>query len=189
MQTKRPDSRRTSEQISRMVYAAMWLAIAMILPFITMQIPEIGQALSPIHIPVFLCGFLCGPSWGLAVGFLAPPLRCIIFGMPAPLYPRAIAIAFECATYGITCGLLYRRFEGSFRNPQRIHLSLVSAMLIGRIVLGLANWLFMGLIGSAFTFEMFLADAFVKAVPGIILHIVLIPVLVMVMEKAGFSAR
>ena len=61
-----------SLQIRRMVFAALCLALALVLPFLTGQIPQIGSALCPMHIPVLLCGFLCGWPWGLAVGFIAP---------------------------------------------------------------------------------------------------------------------
>ena len=89
-----------------LVYAAVCLALALVLPFLTGQIPQIGQMLSPMHIPVFLCGFLCGWQWGLLVGFVAPILRSLLFGMPA-IFPNACAMAFELATYGLLTGLLY----------------------------------------------------------------------------------
>ena len=50
----------TSLQTRKLTYAALFLALAMVLPFLTAQIPEIGSMLSPMHIPVLLCGFLCG---------------------------------------------------------------------------------------------------------------------------------
>ena len=96
----------TSLQIRRLTYAALYLALAMVLPFVTGQIPEIGSALCPMHIPALLCGFMCGWPWGLAVGFIAPLLRSVLFGMPA-LFPGAVAMAFELATYGCLTGLLY----------------------------------------------------------------------------------
>ena len=95
----------TSLQTRKLTYAALFLALAMVLPFLTAQIPEIGSMLSPMHIPVLLCGFLCGWPWGLAVGFIAPPLRSVLFGMPA-MFPGAAAMAFELATYGAVSGLL-----------------------------------------------------------------------------------
>ena len=98
-----------SMQIRRMVFAALCLALALVLPFLTGQIPQVGSALCPMHIPVLLCGFLCGWPWGLAVGFIAPLLRSVIFGMP-PMVPAAVAMAFELATYGAVAGFLYRKF-------------------------------------------------------------------------------
>lgn len=90
----------TSLQIRKLTYAALFLALALVLPFLTGQIPQIGSALSPMHIPVLLCGFLVGWPWGLAVGFIAPLLRSVIFGMPV-MVPGAVAMAFELAVYGL----------------------------------------------------------------------------------------
>ena len=77
----------------KLVFAALLLALAMVLPFLTGQIPQIGQALCPMHIPVLLCGFLCGPWYALAVGAIAPVLRFALFGMP-PLVPTGAAMCF-----------------------------------------------------------------------------------------------
>ena len=83
--------------------SAMLLALALVLPFLTGQIPEIGSMLLPMHIPVLLCGFLCGWQWGLIVGFIAPLLRSVLFGMP-PMVNVAIPMAFELAAYGAFAG-------------------------------------------------------------------------------------
>ena len=173
----------TSLQTRKLTYAALFLALALVLPFLTAQIPEIGSMLSPMHIPVLLCGFLCGWPWGLAVGFIAPLLRSVLFGMPA-MFPGAAAMAFELATYGAVSGLLYRMLP---RKKWSIYATLITAMIVGRVVWGIARWILAGLSGKGFTWAMFLAGGFTNAVPGIILHIVLIPVLVMVLDRAGLS--
>jgi len=174
-----------NKKLKNLVYAAVCLALCLVLPFLTGQIPEIGKRLSPMHIPVFLCGFVCGWPWGLAVGFIAPLLRSVLFGMPA-LYPDAVCMAFELASYGAVSGLLYRLLP---RKTINIYLTLIVSMILGRLVWGAAKWLLLGLAGKAFTLEMFLAGAVLNAVPGIILHIVLIPVLIMALEKAGVIDR
>ena len=173
----------TSLQIRKLTYAALFLALAMVLPFLTGQIPQIGSALSPMHIPVLLCGFLVGWPWGLAVGFIAPLLRSVIFGMPA-MFPGAVAMAFELAVYGLVSGILYRLLP---KRKWSIYVTLVVAMLAGRVVWGIARLILAGLSGSSFTWALFLAGGFTNAIPGIILHIVLIPVIVMVLERAGLS--
>ncbi|MBR0514194.1 MAG: ECF transporter S component [Clostridia bacterium] len=170
-----------SRRIRKMTYAALFLAIAMVLPLITGQIPEIGQMLSPMHIPVLLCGFMCGWPWGLAVGLIAAPLRSAVFGMPV-MFPSAVAMAFELAAYGTVSGILYRILP---RKKWAVYAALISAMIIGRLVWGLAQAVIAGLTHSEFTMAAFLAGAVTKAVPGIIMHIVLIPVLVLVMEREG----
>ena len=166
-----------------MIYAALYLAIALVLPFVTGQIPEIGAMLSPMHIPVLLCGFVCGWPWGLAVGLIAPLLRCLLFGMPT-LYPTAIAMTFELAVYGAASGILYKLLPKKVWN---IYVSLLAAMILGRIVWGAARYVLAGLSGSEFPLSMFFAGAVLNAVPGIILHIVLIPVLVLMLKKAGLT--
>lgn len=173
----------TSLQIRKLTYAALFLALALVLPFLTGQIPQIGSALSPMHIPVLLCGFLVGWPWGLAVGFIAPLLRSVIFGMPV-MVPGAVAMAFELAVYGLVSGILYRLLP---KKKWSIYVTLIVAMLAGRVVWGIARLIIAGLSGNSFTWALFLAGAFTNAIPGIILHIVLIPVIVMVLERAGLS--
>lgn len=164
----------------KLVYSALCLALCLVLPFLIGQIPQIGQMLSPMHIPVFLCGFLCGWPWGLAVGFIAPLLRSVLFHMPA-MYPGAISMAFELATYGAVSGLLYHLLP---KKNGYIYVALIVAMLCGRVVWGIARYIMAGLSGSSFPWSAFLAGAFTNAIPGIILHIVLIPVLVMALKRA-----
>ena len=173
----------TSLQIRKLTYAALFLALALVLPFLTGQIPQIGSALSPMHIPVLLCGFLVGWPWGLAVGFIAPLLRSVIFGMPV-MVPGAVAMAFELAVYGLVSGILYHLLP---KKKWSIYVTLVVAMLAGRAVWGIARLIIAGLSGNSFTWALFLAGAFTNAIPGIILHIVLIPIIVMVLEHAGLS--
>lgn len=176
----RTHSKDTSARVLRLTYSALYLAIALVLPFLTGQIPQIGSMLCPMHIPALLCGFVCGWPWGLAVGFIAPLLRSALFGMPT-MFPAAVAMAFELAAYGAVAGLLYRVL------PKRtgcIYVALIAAMVAGRLVWGAARYLLAGLEHSAFTPALFLAGAVMTALPGILLHIVLIPVLVMAMQKA-----
>lgn len=167
----------------KLTYSALYLAIALVLPFITGQIPEIGAMLSPMHIPVLLCGFVCGWQWGMAVGLIAPILRSALFSMPA-MYPTAIAMTFELAAYGTLSGVLYKLLP---RKTWSIYASLILAMIGGRVVWGAARYLLAGLSGSEFPLSAFFAGAILNAIPGIILHIILIPILVMVLEKAKLT--
>ena len=169
---------RNSNYVKKLVFAAMCLALCLVLPFLTMQIPEIGSALLPMHIPVLLCGFICGPWYGLLVGIVAPLLRHVIFGMPPLL--TAIGMTFELAAYGLVCGLLYKALP---KKNSSIYISLIAAMLIGRVIWGLAMVAIMGLTNGAFTWAAFVGGAFLNAIPGIIIQIVLIPVLVMVLDN------
>lgn len=163
-----------------MVLAAMFLALGIVMPFITGQIPEIGSRLLPMHLPVLICGFVCGWKYGLAVGFVVPLLRSVMFGMP-PLMPTATCMAFELAAYGACTGLLY---AGLPKNNASVYVSLLGAMVIGRIVWGAVSMVIYGVMGNAFSVQMFMAGAFLNAVPGIVMQIVLIPVIIMALKKA-----
>lgn len=168
-----------------LVTASICLALCMVLPFLTGQIPSIGSALAPMHLPVLLCGFLCGPLYAALVGAAAPLIRFALFGMP-PLFPTGIAMCFELATYGLVAGLLYRRLP---RRAWSVYLSLVTAMVAGRIIWGIAQVILLGTAGKAFTWAMFLAGAVTNAVPGMLVQLVLVPVLVLAIERAVPSAR
>ena len=174
---------KNSLRVRRMTYAALYLAIAQVLPLITGQIPEIGAMLCPMHIPALLCGFMCGWPWGLAVGFIAPLLRSVLFGMPA-LFPTGVAMAFELAAYGGLAGLLYQKLP---RKNAAVYAVLLLSMIAGRLVWGAARLALSGLAGTAFTWAMFLAGAVTNAIPGIILQLILIPILVIAMDRAGLS--
>lgn len=164
--------RKTSTE--KLVTAALFLAIGMILPFITGQIPAVGKALLPMHIPVLLCGFICGWPYGLIVGFILPLLRGVLFGMPA-LYPTALSMAVELSVYGFVTGFLYPKIKKGWG---AIYLTLVAAMLAGRIAWGLASVGLFAAVGDAFSWKLFVAQGFLNAIPGIIIQLFLIPVLV-----------
>ena len=166
--------------IFKLVLAAMFLALAMLLPFLTGQIPEIGNMLCPMHIPVLLCGFICGPLYGITVGAISPLLRFALFGMPV-LMPVGVAMCFELATYGLVAGVLYKALPPK---PLFIYGSLITSMLAGRLVWGAARVLLLGVAKIPFGWGAFISGALLTAIPGIILHIALIPPVVMIIRKA-----
>ena len=173
-------------KIRKMVLAALLLALGLVLPFVTGQIPEVGNMLLPMHLPVLICGLVCGWKWGAAVGFVLPLLRSMLFQMP-PLLPTmrtggALCMAFELMTYGLASGLLY-----GWLKKVRWGLigSLVGAMIIGRVVWALASVVIYRLFADfAFDFELFLTGGFIAAWPGILMQLVLVPVLVRLLEKS-----
>lgn len=171
--------------VNVLVLSALFLALALVLPFLTGQIPEIGSMLCPMHIPVLLCGFFCGWPWGLAVGLVAPALRSVLFGMP-PMFPTAVCMSLELAAYGAVSGMLYRVLP---RKKGAVYAALLAAMAAGRIVWGAARFLCAGLDPSAFGLTAFWAGAVMTAIPGILLQILVIPILVMALEKHNPAAR
>lgn len=171
--------------IQKITLSAMFTALAFVLPFFTMQIEKIGDMLCPMHIPVILCGFICGAPWGLLVGVISPLLRSLIMTMPV-MFPTAICMAFELGTYGLVAGLLYNALP---KKKPYIYVSLAGAMVIGRIVWGIARIVLLGFDFSKFGWSAFWTGAVLNAIPGIIVQIVLIPVVVMALEKANFLKR
>ncbi|NLL67013.1 MAG: ECF transporter S component [Clostridiaceae bacterium] len=166
----------------KITFSGLFLALALLLPFLTGQIPQIGSALSPMHIPVLLCGFVIGAPYGLIVGFIAPLLRFMLFQMP-PIFPVGTAMAFELAAYGLTAGILYKMLP---KKTPYIYVSLILSMLIGRVVWGVTMFVISFVaVKIQFSLAAFVAGAFIQAVPGIILHIILIPVIVIALKKAN----
>lgn len=155
------------------------MAIGIILPFFTGQIQVIGNMLLPMHIPVMLCGLICGWKYGLAVGFIMPLLRSVLFSMP-PMYPGAVAMAFELATYGFVIGILYERFY--WHCIKALYKSLIASMVAGRIVWGIVMAFLLGL--NSFGIKIFYTQAFLNAIPGIIIQLIIIPVIMVALKKA-----
>lgn len=172
---------KTQKPVQTLSTAAMMLALGLFLPFFTGQIPQIGSMLCPMHLPILLCGFLCGWKYGLAVGFILPLLRSVTFGAP-PFY-TAIAMAFELAAYGFLTGFLYARSR--WQCVFALYRCLIAAMLGGRIVWALARIALSGVSGQAFTWQIFLSGAFLTAIPGIILQLVFIPAVMVALDRTG----
>ena len=167
--------------VKKLAVTAMLFAVGMVLPFFIGQIPAIGKMLLPMHIPVLLCGFIVGWQYGALLGFLLPIVRGLVFGMP-PLYPNAVAMAFEMAAYGFVSGYLYS--HARWQCTKMLYISLVTAMLAGRIVWAFAEVILLGIGGNTFTWEMFAAGAFLNAIPGIIVQLVLIPLIMVALRRA-----
>ncbi|MBQ6655056.1 MAG: ECF transporter S component [Erysipelotrichaceae bacterium] len=173
-----------NKEIRKLAYAALFLALGLVLPFVTGQIPEIGSMLCPMHLPVMLCGLLLGPYYGALVGFITPLLRSVMFGMP-PMYPAATAMAFELCTYGLVIGAVYRMFKK--KNTVAVYVALLTAMVVGRVVWGVARYVLMAIKGGSFTMAAFISGAITTAIPGIILQLVLIPFIMYLLKNRTFD--
>lgn len=165
----------------KITYAALFLCLALVLPFLTGQIKIFGKMLNLMHVAVFLCGLVCDWKHGLAVGFIAPLLRSLLFGMPV-LYPNAAAMAFELGMYGFMAGFLYERL---YEKRWGVYVSLVGAMLAGRVVWGVASVILWSFMGELFTMLMFIKGAFIDSVVGIVVQLVIIPITVEVLKRAN----
>lgn len=163
----------------KLTTAGACVAIGIVLPMAFHGIPNAGSIFLPMHIPVLLCGLLCGPFYGLLCGLLTPVISSFCTGMP----PMAIlpGMAAELAVYGLVSGLMVKYLPG--RNPlPRLYLSLITAMICGRVVSGLINGLILR--AGAYSLQMWVAGSFVTALPGIVIQLVLIPVLAYALQKA-----
>lgn len=163
------------KRLPKMILSALFLVLAYVLPFITGQIASFGNMLCPMHLPILLCGFICGWKWGLIVGFSAPLLRTLTLGAPV-LFPTAVCMALELAAYGFLTGFLYQVFPN--KKPF-IYPTLLISMLLGRLVWGIAMFALTG----GFTFGAFVTGAFTSALPGIVIQIILIPPTVMLAKR------
>ncbi len=170
---------KINKEVFKITSAAIFLALAFVLPFLTGQIPQIGAMLCLMHIPVLLCGFICGWKYGLIVGLIAPLLRSFTLGMP-PLFPTALCMSFELATYGLLSGLVYQILP---KKKSYTYLSLIIAMLGGRFVWGITMFSCLGFNFNNFGLASFWTSAFVNAFPGIIVQIILIPILIISLQK------
>lgn len=179
---KQKEPNTNNETVKNVVNAALCLALCMVLPFLTGQIPQIGSALSPMHIPALLCGFICGWPYGLIVGFAAPLLRFMLFGMP-PLFPYG-------NRDGLRAGGLRRDSRDSLQktaenHSRHLHLPDRSYAYRARC-LGAVMTVIAGVSQVQFSFQAFLAGAFLNAMPGIICHLILVPIIIVALQKAHF---
>ncbi|HHU07222.1 MAG TPA: ECF transporter S component [Clostridiaceae bacterium] len=165
----------------KLTISGILITLGLILPFLTGQISGIGNMLLPMHLPVLLAGFVVGAPLGLLIGFMLPLLRHLLFGIPS-LYPTAIAMAFELASYGFLTGSLYRLLP---RKTVFIYLNLILAMVIGRLVWGIVSAVLYAFSGTTFTWKLFFTAGFINAIPGLIVQIVVIPLIVLALRKAN----
>ena len=162
----------------KLTLASMCLALGVIVPQAFHAIPNAGTIFLPMHIPVLVCGFICGPLFGLIDGILTPIISNMIFSMPqAPMLGQMVV---ELATYGLMSGLLNKCI-----NIKNIYLKnyvvLISSMIIGRLVYGIANALIFK--AGSYSLNIWISFAFVTAIPGIIIQLILIPILVSTITK------
>ena len=162
----------------------MFVAVGIVLPFFTGQIQRIGNMLLPMHLPVFLCGLICGWQYGAAIGFVLPIMRSLVFGMPY-LYPNAVSMAVELAVYGLVAGLIYSLLKK--QNTLSVYAAMLPSMLLGRAAWGITQIVLLGIDGNVFTWQMFMAGAFLNAIPGIAWYakLVLIPAIISALHHTG----
>ena len=165
--------------VTKSIITAVCIALCVVLPQAFHAIPNAGSIYCPMHIPVLLCGLICGWQYGLLCGIAGPLVSALITGMP----PAAVlpGMLVECAAYGALTGLMMQLVHTKKVYPD-LYISLLVAMLGGRIISGIAK----ALIFSAGSYSMtaWVTGSFVTSLPGIIVHLVLIPSIVYALMKA-----
>lgn len=157
----------------QLTISSMCLALGVILPQAFHVIPNAGNILLPMHIPVLICGFISGPLYGLLVGFLTPLMSHIIFGMPPA--PILIQMLIELSMYGLFTGILSKKIK--IKNELlNNYIVLVLSMIIGRVIYGVLNMLIFK--AGSYSLSIWLAAAFVTGLPGIFVQLLIIPLLV-----------
>ena len=171
--------------VKKITIGALCVALCAVLPT-AFHAVGLGTAFSPMHLPVLLCGIVCGPLYGLLCGILGPVLANLITGMP----PAARMIYFipELVAYGGIAGLIYQHVHTGKLLPD-LYLALVPAMVLGRVVGGVAQGLFFLASAQEWSVAMWASAYFVSTVPGIILDLIAIPALVIVLERAKLIPR
>lgn len=170
--------------VKKLAIAAMCLALCWVLPLFTGNNYQLGNMLSLMHIPAILCGFVCGGPVGAVVGFLAPITRHFIFS--APPLTTAIAMMFELSVYGLASGLCYRFLP---KKLPWIYLDLTAAILAGRLVGGAAKFIIAGVQNTSLGFGEVFSAMMVTTLPGTAIQLVIIPILVIALRKAGLFAN
>jgi len=167
------------KMVMNMVLAALFVTLGMVLPLAFHSVPNSGRIFLPMHIPILLCGILCGFPYGLACGMLTPLLSSLFTGMPpAAMLPSMLC---ELAAYGTASSLLIRcvRMKNVY---VRIYVALIGAMVSGRIFYGILNALVFN--AGSYSIQIWLTAAFVTALPGVLIQILVIPVIVVILQKA-----
>lgn len=164
--------------VKKIVLTALFTALCVVLPMAFHSIPNAGSIFLPMHIPVLLCGLVCGWAYGGLCGLVGPLLSSVLTSMP----PAAVlpGMMVECCVYGLVTGLMLR-YVRTGKTTLDLYLSLVAAMLLGRVLSGIAKAL---VFTPGLSLAAWAAGAFVTALPGIAIQLVLIPALVLALTKA-----
>ena len=165
-------------RVKRMVFTAVCAALCLVLPMAFHSIPNAGQVILPMHIPVLLCGLICGWPFGFVCGLVGPFLSSIITGMPpAAMLP---SMMIECASYGCVTGLMMK-YVRTGRPYADLYISMGTAMILGRVIAGLAKAWILAPGTPAFAW---VTTSLVAGIPGIIIQLVLMPTVIFALTRA-----
>ena len=167
----------------KLTMTAMMIALGLVLPPVIRMIPNGGVLFSPMHISPLLTGLVIGPVEGIIVGLICPLLNHLLYGMPQGT--TLIGMCFELPVYGLVSGILMNVLK-SQKDQVKVYLSLIIAMLCGRIAGGIVQSI---VLGSTYTLQVWITSYFVSTFPAIIIHLILLPVVYFSLNKAGFVKK
>ena len=171
--------------VKKATITALCIALCAVLP-LAFHALGLGSAFSPMHIPVLLCGLVCGPVYGAFCGLAGPVISCLTTSMPSAV--QLIYFLPELAAYGLLSGLLYRLIHTN-RGLLDLYLALVPAMVLGRVIGGAAQALFYLASAREWSVGVWAGAYFARSLPGIVLHLIAVPALVTVLERARLIPR
>ena len=169
---------KAMNSIKRLTLSAVCVALCVVLPIAFHTIPDAGSVFLPMHIPVLICGMICGWPYGLICGLMGPLLSSVLTGMPPMAFLPSMMV--ECATYGLVSGLMLK-FIRTGSTYGDLYIALVTAMLAGRVVSGIAKAL---IFSPGMAMSAWIAASFVTALPGIVIQLVFLPSVVLTLMKA-----
>ena len=161
------------------ILTALCVALCVVLPMTLHAIPKGGVLFSPMHLPVLLCGLVCGAPFGLVCGILGPLVSSLLTGMPVFGYMPVMMI--ELGLYGLISGLVMQ-FLRSGKLVVDLYAALVIAMLGGRVITGILRALIFA--GGSYSWSAWATGYFVSCLPGIIIQLILIPIIYVALERA-----
>ncbi len=165
--------------VKKAILTAACISLCVVLPMAFHAIPNAGNIYCPMHMPVLLCGLVCGWPFGLLCGVAGPLLSSLFTGMPPAAYLPSMII--ELAAYGLTAGLVMR-FVHTRKMMADLYISLTAALLAGRIVAGASRALTFA--SGSYSMEAWITGYFVTALPGLLIQLALLPAVAFALEKA-----
>ena len=167
--------------LRKIVITAMLIAVGVVLPLAFHSIPRAGSILLPMHIPVLLAGLICGPFFGLVSGLITPLLSSITTGMP-PAGFVVYSMMIELSIYGLVAGIAMRLIHTG-RSSFDLYISLGAALIVGRVVAGIAQALVFFSGEGGYTIMLWVTSYFVTSLPGLVIQILFVPSMVMALER------
>ena len=166
--------------VKKSIYCAICIALCYVLPLAFHAIGA-GSVLLPMHIPVLICGLVCGWQFGMLCGISGPAISCILTSMPTVAnLPSMMA---ELCVYGIVAGVLMKlvRTKSTYAD---LYISVIAAIIIGRGVSGFVNALIFAT--GEYSMALWVSSYVITSWPGTIIQLAIIPSIVFALMKAGF---